>query len=190
MTIFHSIDDVTTDSPLAIALGTFDGIHIGHRRILEDAVSEAKRLGIKSACYCFSNIPKEYLSRLSGKQPGSLRRLCAEDEKMEILRSIGLDYVFSVPFDERTMSVSAEEFVRDTLIQKLHARVICCGFNYTFGRCAQGTTDLLRQIAAEYGAEVRVQPPVYTEGHLVSSTAIRTLLNNGDLKMAHKMLGR
>lgn len=109
---------------------------------------------------------------------------------MELLSEIGLDYVFSVPFDEGTMSVKAEEFVIGTLIHKLNAGLICCGFNYTFGQGAEGTTNMLSAIASQYGVDVNVHAPVYVDGHLVSSTAIRGLLESGGEQLAHKMLGR
>jgi riboflavin kinase/FMN adenylyltransferase len=191
MTVFQDIDKFPgIDTPLSIALGTFDGVHLGHRVILEDAVSEAKHRGIKSACYCFSNILKDFIRSRSGKSYERLLRLSSEKEKLDILDRIGFDYVFSVPFNEKTMSVPAESFVKDTLIRKLHARVICCGFNYTFGRNAEGNTSSLKDIAAEYGVDVRVHDPVYYEGNLVSSTAIRALLKSGNNSLAHKMLGR
>ncbi|MBQ3370758.1 MAG: FAD synthetase family protein [Mogibacterium sp.] len=191
MIIYHDIDEAPRmGAPLAIALGTFDGIHMGHRVILEDAVSEARRRGIRSACYCFSNIPKAFIQSRSGKPHEKLIRLSSEKEKLDILREIGFDYVFSVPFDEKTMSMPAESFVRDTLIGKLNAKVICCGFNYTFGRKAEGNTTLLKEIASQYGVDVRVHDPVYYEGSLVSSTVIRALLKSGNEELAHKMLKR
>lgn len=109
---------------------------------------------------------------------------------MELLNKIGFDFVFSVPFDEQTMSVSADFFVKNILIEKLNAKVICCGFNYTFGRNAEGNTARLTSIASQHGARVKVYDPVYLDGVLVSSTAIRNYIKTGDLTLAHRMLGR
>lgn len=190
MKIFNDLKDIShLETPLAVALGTFDGVHIGHRVILEGTVAEASHAGIQSGCYCFSNIPKEFLSLRAGKSPDGIFRLCSEDEKMELLNKIGFDFVFSVPFDEQTMSVSADFFVKNTLIEKLNAKVICCGFNYTFGRNAEGNTALLTSVASQYGTQARVYDPVYLDGVLVSSTAIRNCIKAGDLTLAHKMLG-
>lgn len=191
MKIFNDLTDIShIETPLAIALGTFDGIHIGHRTILEGAAAEARHAGIQSGCYCFSNIPKEFLSSRAGENPNGIFRLCSEDEKMELLNKIGFDFVFSVPFDEQTMSVSADFFVKNILIEKLNAKVICCGFNYTFGRNAEGNTARLTSIASQHGARVKVYDPVYLDGVLVSSTAIRNYIKSGDLTLAHRMLGR
>ncbi len=88
------------------------------------------------------------------------------------------------------MSVSADFFAKNILIEKLNAKVICCGFNYTFGRNAEGNTALLTSIASQYGTQARVYDPVYLDGVLVSSTAIRNCIKAGDFTLAHKMLGR
>ena len=131
---------------------------------------------MKAACYTFSNIPKDYL-RNTGNGREKIIRISTEEEKFRALEKVGMDDVFSVPFDRKTMSVSAEEFVKETLAEKLNAGLLCCGFNYTFGRNAEGNADRLRLEAAKYGTREIVQDAVYVEGKIVSSTRIRELLH-------------
>ena len=190
MQIFKSIDELSIEDELVVALGTFDGVHIGHLEILQDAISEARKHGYKSACYTFSNHPMNFLRRLEYTDEGSVRLLCSEEQKLEILENLGFDYVINVPFDATTMNMRALDFIDDILYEKLHAKIVCCGFNYSFGVRAEGNVEILTEEGQKLGMQVRAHDAVKYDGKIVSSTAVRSLVREGNFELANKYLGR
>ena len=190
MTVITSIENIIIKDELVIALGTFDGIHIGHLQILEDAVSEAKSSGLKSACLTFSNHPLNFIKGLDYGDAGSVRLLCSEEQKLSILESLGFDYVINIPFDKNIMTMRATDFIRNILNDKLHARILCCGFNYSFGDKAEGTVDTLRSESTKYRFKINAHDAVKYNNQVVSSTAVRALVREGNFELTNKYLGR
>ncbi len=190
MQVINSIDNMAIADELVVALGTFDGIHIGHQQILQDAIAEAKQHGYKSACYTFSNHPLNFLRRLDYEDEGSVRLLCSEEQKLEILEEMGFDYIINVPFDTTTMNMRALDFINDILYEKLHAKIVCCGFNYSFGVRAEGNVSTLTEEGQKLGIKVKAQDAVRYDGKIVSSTAVRSLVREGNFELANKYLGR
>ncbi len=166
------------ETATAVALGTFDGLHIGHRQILDNAKSS----GLPVVAYSFANIPAAYFGK-------PIKALLSHEEKIEAFREYGVDHLMLVPFDEMIMNMSARDFL-DFLYYKLNARVISCGFNYSFGKKAEGNPDVLRAYCAEKGIKAVIAEPVMIGDDAVSSTYIRSSLLEADLKRANEMLGR
>ena len=162
----------------AVALGTFDGLHIGHQQILNNA----KESGLPVVAYSFANIPAAYFGR-------QIRSLMTKEEKIGGFRDFGVDYLMLVPFDEQIMNMSARDFL-DFLYYKLNARVISCGFNYTFGRKAEGNPEFLETYCREKGIRAVIAEPVMMGENTVSSTHIRKALTDGDIRLVNSMLGR
>lgn len=168
------------ESPLGtegrvIALGNFDGVHIAHRQILENAIAEAERLGCTSAVFTFEQSKKPYITSF--------------EERMAQFDQIGIELAFVADFDA-FKGQSPEDFVVQTLIGMLSAKGVSCGFNFRFGYKAAGDEGLLRQLCAREGIACTVAPPVESGGIAVSSTEIRRRVLNGDPDGAAKMLGR
>ena len=163
----------------AVALGVFDGIHIGHRAVISAACGvrqTADAVPFLTACVLsLTDVPKGG-ERLTADLP----RLCD---------TLGVDEWLSLPF-EAVRDMSPEQFVREILHERLHARVVCCGYNYRFGKGGVGTADTLIELCRRYGMEVRVIPSVEVEGVAVSSTRIRALLKAGDMPAVMRLLGR
>jgi len=170
-------------SPCAVALGTFDGFHIGHAAVVGEAVAAAKRLGCVSAVYCFRDIPYNFFNK--DKMP----LICDADEKKRLFREAGVDYLIMPEITSELMSLSAEEFL-DLLSRTLHPTFVACGFNYTFGAGKSGSTDFLCKYFAARGVEVKVVPPVTSGGEVISSTLVRRAIENGNTEEAKKLLGR
>lgn len=171
----------TKNKPCAvIALGMFDGVHIGHRALLARAVDIANRIGCKSVAYTFSNHPRV----LFGRPP---RLLTTPEERKERILSTGVDIVSMEPFDRITASLSPKAFL-DGLTGEYEVRAIVVGFNYAFGQGGQGNARILQAYGRDHGFEVHVIDPVEYEGETVSSTRIRELLESGDLCKANAML--
>ncbi len=164
--------------PRAVALGLFDGLHIGHRTV----IAEALRLGDgHAAVYTFS--PTTMHTKNAAK------RICSAAEQAAILSSMGVTEVFETDFSS-VCDLSPAAFVQEILHDRLHATAVTCGFNYRFGKDGVGDAALLTQLCATHGIAVTVVPPVHSHGQAVSSTAIRAALAAGDMATVRRMLNR
>ncbi len=160
----------------SVALGQFDGLHIGHRAV----ILAAKREGLTTAVLTF---------RRGTLKKGDDRLLTTNTEREELFAEFGTELLCEPDFSD-ICSLSAESFVRDILLGRLGAKHVSCGFNYRFGKGAQGNAQTLERLCAENGIECTVVPDVEVRGKSVSSTAIRSYLDEGDAVSAAEMLGR
>ena len=168
-------------TPTALALGSFDGLHAGHRRVIEAVVNNAP--GVPTVVSFWPH-PREVLY-------GEPRlRLDLPTEKACLLAPLGVEQLVLVPFDRALASLSAETFVKQMLIHTLKAERIAVGANFRFGHNREGDTTTLQQLAAAAGVEVMVLPILEdTEGRM-SSSRIRSALSEGDLQAATTLMGR
>ncbi len=162
--------------PSVVMLGKFDGVHLGHTKLIETGVEFSQNEGLSSIVYTFEGINNECIT--------------TDDEKADIFEKLGVRYTIFEKFTEEFKSITPEYFVKNILADKLNAKRIVVGFNYRFGKGASGDTKLLGRLCAELGIKLSVINPFEIEGTLVSSTHIRNLLSQGDVKMAEKFLGR
>lgn len=165
------------DSGACAALGNFDGLHIGHRAVIENAAGS----GYYSVVVTFARSPRAYIDT----PPPTL---LTHSLKLRELESMGVDAVVDLDFAE-VRHLTPTEFI-ELLQSKLKLCRIVCGFNYHFGQNGAGDAALLEQLASRFGIESVITPPVTLSGEEVSSTAIRRLLRSGDLEKANQMLGR
>jgi riboflavin kinase/FMN adenylyltransferase len=173
-----------TAPPRAVAIGVFDGLHIGHRAILERARSVADEIGGRSLVLTFEPTPKEYFSPATAPP-----RLTRFRERFELLDELGIDELFCAKFGA-VRELTAREFIDDLLVARLGARHVVVGDDFRFGADRRGTVEELRIHGRRHGIAVTEVPPVYWNGERVSSTAIRQALKAGNLAMARSMLGR
>lgn len=190
MQIFNLHEQINISEKTAVALGNFDGIHIGHTEILKCALDSAREKGIKSLCYTFSNHPFNFIMKREADDPDALKLICSESEKIALLEKMGFDYLVNVPFDETAMKMHAHDFFEQIIVDKLNAAVISVGFNYTYGTRAEGKAeDLIRDGAAQ-GIDVYVHDAVMYEEFVVSSTLIREKIACGDMHQVAELIGR
>lgn len=168
--------------PAVVALGMFDGVHLGHRALIIRLLEEAKRLRAVPAVFTFSNHPLEVLG-------GNVRMLSSIRERNMLLRSLGTQELESVPFSREIAALSPEQFV-DLLMEKWDVRGLVVGYNYTCGDRGAGTPETLREIGQRRGFSVSVVEPVLFEGEPVSSTRIREAVERGDVSLAERLLKR
>lgn len=171
--------------PAAVALGVFDGVHLGHRAILGLAVSHASAAGMQSIACTFDPHPMEVLQ--PGRAPLPITTL---DERLALIEGCGLDLAVVLPFTRELASMEPEAFVTDVLVTRLGARDVVVGFNHRFGRGARGDAAMLRSLGERLGFRTHVAEPLVVDGVAVSSTEIRAALQRGDLAMAGRLLGR
>ncbi|MBR5315625.1 MAG: bifunctional riboflavin kinase/FAD synthetase [Firmicutes bacterium] len=185
MQVFETLEQIRDIQPTAVALGNFDGVHLGHQELIKKAVERAKQDGLKAAVFTFSNHPKNFLPREK-----KVKSILSKEEKTAIIASLGVDYLFNIPFNKGIMSMSPEAFVEDLLLDKFNMKAAFCGFNYHFGFKAQGNPDVLREIGAERGFDVTEMPAYKIKGDIVSSSLLRTLIASGQVEKCETYMGR
>ena len=173
---------MATYEPAVIALGMFDGVHLGHRALMNRLLEEAKLLRAVPAVYTFSNHPLEILG-------GNVRLLSGIRERNMLLRSLGAQELVSVPFTREMASLNPEQFI-DLLAEKWDIRGLIVGYNYTCGDRGAGTPETLGEIGKKRGFTVSIVEPVMLDGVPVSSTRIREAVERGDVTLANRLLKR
>lgn len=171
--------------PAVVALGTFDGVHLAHRAILSRAVERGRDLGVAAVACTFDPHPVEVLQ--PGRAPIAINPLA---ERLELIGATGVDGTVVIPFTPAFAAVEPETFVKDVVAGRLRAREVVVGYNHTFGRAARGTAGLLEELGGRLGVRVHVVPAYEVDGVPVSSSAIRTALQAGDVEGAGRLLGR
>lgn len=166
------------------AIGVFDGVHLGHRALLEATIRRARSLGASPVAVTFDRHPLSLVSAHTAP-PGLMpRHLCVEK-----LRLSGMDRVIVLPFTRRLARTSAPDFIRGFLVKKLGITELVTGGDFRFGRGGKGNTAMLRRMGAELGFRVRVVSPARSGSTTVSSTLIRRLIMRGDMAQASRLLG-
>lgn len=155
-----------------VALGTFDGCHAGHISVFSSCRSLAKSLDVKSAVYTFSSVPKDFLS------DGKSRYIFTQEEKIKVIRSLGIDYLCIEEF-ESVANMSGEEFLSSVLGERLHAVGACCGFNFRFGKGALYGTDELSDFFKNRGGRVQICDKILYNGVTLSSSLLRDFIECG-----------
>ena len=177
MQIYTSLDDMNLERRTAVALGNFDGLHIGHRAIMQDAVDEAAAKGYDSLCFTFSNHPFNFILQRSDDDPDAVKLICTEEEKIDLVAGMGFDILVNIPFDEEIMKMRAHAFFDNIIRDKLNAGFVSVGFNYTYGARAEGKPPMLIEECSKAGIGVSVHDAVMYEDKIVSSTLIREMIS-------------
>ena len=169
----------------AAALGFFDGVHLGHARLIGEAMSTAKKKNAPSMVYTFNIPPKNFGGEVK------VLEITPINIKTQVLETFGLDVMFVDKFDDAFKSMTGEEFVSKVLYEKLGVSHVVVGFNYHFGIKASCGGEELKEYCSRYGIGVTQLPPFYAKDSTpVSSTLIRTLITKGDVEEAWRILGR
>jgi riboflavin kinase/FMN adenylyltransferase len=179
MRILYQENDIEFLEPTAVALGFFDGVHKGHTAVIH----AAKAAGLRTVVVTFTQHPSEVL------KDRSVKTIMSNQSKEKVLEQLHVDVLYYLDF-KSVMELSAEAFLRDSIIKKLNAAYIFCGFNYRFGRGGEAGPEELQKICQKYGAVGVSAQPVCEGGAPVSSTRIRALIEQGEIKAAAELLGR
>ncbi len=169
---------------LALALGTFDGIHKGHQKLIKAAVNKARKTGGKSMVLTFSEHPRKVFQGIE-----TTILINTHKEKIHLLKNLGVDIVVFAHWTEDFKNLSADEFVYNILKDKLGAKYLYVGFNYTFGKGRLGKPDYLQKRGKELGMEVEIIAPVKEKNIIISSTIIRSFIEEGNIEKATNYLG-
>lgn len=184
MKIFNSIQEFSSTTKTIVTLGTFDGVHKGHKSILDKLTTSSKLSGCESLVLTFFPHPRMVL-----QQNTDLKLLNTIEEKAVLLENEGIDNLIIHPFDHAFSRLTAEEFVKDILVDKLNISKIIIGHDHRFGRNRTATIDDLIRFGQEYGFEVEKISALEINEVSVSSTKIRNALINGNIETANEFLG-
>ncbi len=162
-----------------LALGFFDGVHLGHRKLIDSAVSEAGRRGVLSAVFTFA---------YGGALKDGAAMIYSEGERERLLSLAGIDVCIVGDFEE-LRGLSPEDFIKGTVVSDIGADLVVAGYDYRFGHLGSGDTKSLSEFMRKEGKDALIFDAVMQDGKPVSSTRVRTCLENGDIKKANRMLG-
>lgn len=184
MQIFRGLEDFPAPATSTIvAIGNFDGIHLGHKKILQFLASEAKTRKLSSLILTFSPHPERYF----GKKP--VKMIQTMDQRLEEIEKNNINKTLVLPFSEEIASLNSRDFVQKIIIDKLHAKEIIVGNNFRFGKNRSGDVQILQQLSSFYGFKFCSIPSEKKQGRIVSSSLIRTLLLKGSIEEANALLG-
>jgi riboflavin kinase/FMN adenylyltransferase len=184
--IYRSLAEIPANLGSHVAaIGNFDGVHLGHRKILSGAIEDARDRGVRSLVITFDPHPEQFL-----RPEVAPRMLTPIPERLRLLGATGVDAVLVLPFDAALANMRAEEFVQRVLVGTLHVCALHEGGNFRFGYRAEAGVEELRAFAATYGFAVHVHRAVRVHGLEISSSVVRGLVAAGDMKRARWMLGR
>lgn len=182
MILITNTTEFQIEEATAVAIGKFDGLHRGHRMLL-DKLMAARKLGLKTAIFTFDPSPTVFFT----KEP--VKELMTREEKRACFEEMGVDYLVEYPFSAKTAAVSPESYVKDFLIKKMNARYIVAGEDVSFGDKGRGDAQLLCELAKENGAEVRIISKLCHNGREISSTYVRSEVINGNMELVTELIG-
>ncbi len=182
--IRYSLDDIAFDPQSVVTVGTFDGMHVAHQKVLETLAEKAEAIGSRSVVITFKPHPQEIL----GKKKVGL--LMTEEDRVQMMSDAGIDEICLLKFDRDFSLITAEDFLVKLVYEKIGLHELVLGYNHTFGRGAQGTVEFARKVGDRVGFKVDFVEAVLIGDKKVSSSNIRKLLKENNLALANKMLGR
>ncbi|SHJ29574.1 bifunctional riboflavin kinase/FAD synthetase [Lutispora thermophila] len=184
MLVYTSYEEAKERTPYCIALGSFDGVHLGHQKLIEMAVNKSKELDCNSMIYTFLNHPKKVL--LPDCSP---EIITLNSKRINIFKSLGINAVFFENF-QNIMDMEAETFIKEILVSKFDIKCAVAGYNFSFGSKKDGDAETLLKYGAKYGFEVFIVDAVKIKENIVSSSLIREMIKSGKVSEVKDYLGR
>lgn len=185
MRVYESIDKFQGTKGTSVTIGTFDGVHLGHQKIIRQLNEGAQAIKGESVIFTFYPHPRMVLNA----DDENLKLLSTEEEKRELMEKFGVEHLIVHPFTKEFSRITYTEYVRDILVNKLKVKKLIIGYNHHFGRNREGTFEQLKKLAPVYGFELENIPAQDINNVEISSTKIRKALDSGDIKTANKFLG-
>lgn len=185
MKVFRNPEEVDFRSGTAITIGTFDGVHLGHKKLISRLTTLAKQSDLASLVFTFEPHPRLVLF----PDQKDLRLLTTPEERAELIADLNVDYLLEFPFSKEFSQIDPEVYVKDLLVSKLKAKKIVIGYDHRFGHMRKGSIKLLQQMSSELGFEVEEIPAQDIDEINISSTRIRKAIEEGNIKLANSFLG-
>jgi len=189
MRVFRGLPNAESRRPCALTIGNFDGVHRGHRALLEKLSTAAARLKVETAVMTFEPHPREYFAQISGDESRAPRRIANLRDKLQSLSDCGVDRVIVEHFNGSFAAQPAERFIKDILVDGLHVKWLIVGDDFRFGAKRLGDLAMLQSAGQRLGFEVVALPTVTHNNTRISSSAVRAALLAGDLDQTRELLG-
>ena len=175
------------EKSLNLAIGNFDGVHIGHQAVIKKLVRESKKINSKSGILSFMPHPRQYFTNNYEDF-----NIIDENDKVSLFENLNIDYYISLKFDSVLASLSPENFIKDILVKKLQVKNITVGYDFKFGKDRKGNTDLLKKLSTKYNYQVSIINQIKNEKDSIvySSSLIRKKIEEGNFKSVSSILGR
>jgi riboflavin kinase/FMN adenylyltransferase len=186
MKVVREISDIRIDTGSALTVGSFDGVHLGHKSIFENLIAISEKQNLESVIITFDPHPRKVL----GTADKNFKLLTSLDEKIELFEQIGIDQILIITFTKEFAKLSYRQFVENILVEKLNVREMVIGYDHHFGKDREGGMDKLIELGKIHGFSVKQISPFTTNGKTISSSLIRQLLEEGEIEKANEFLGR
>lgn len=185
MKIYQNINDFPKVKPAVVTVGTFDGLHLGHQKIICRMIELAKEINGETILVTFDPHPRLVVNTNSYE----IKFINTQNRKFDLLNKLSIDHLIIIPFTKEFAKTSSEDFIKDYLIEKIGTKKLIVGYDHHFGRDREGNYQKLHQLGEQYGFDVEEITAQYIDDDAVSSTKIRKALMDGDITLANKMLG-
>ena len=185
MKIFNNLAISKQHQKSSLAIGNFDGVHIGHQKVFENAMRHAKKYKSKFGILTFSPLPVMFFNKKIKNY-----RLASEDEKFKLFKKYGVDFTINIKFNKNFSKISAENFIKKIIYEKINPKQVFVSNNFKFGNKRKGNVNLLEKLSKRYDYKLLKINPCRYEKKLVSSTRIRKNLEKGKIELANKLLSR
>ena len=185
MEVIYSKEKLISIKKSILTVGSYDGIHLGHRQLLSALVQNSKDIGVPSIVVTFDPHPREILKKSSNKFPLIMNL----DKKLKIIESYGVDFVYIINFTEEYSKITANDFMKKTIVHLFNPKIIIIGANHYFGKKREGSPFFLKNFGKKNNIEIIVIDPVFNKNVEISSTRIRGFLTSGFIQRANDELG-
>ena len=185
MKVHFGIDEFESHNNIAVTIGTFDGVHLGHKIVLENLIKSAQKIKGESVLLTFHPHPRHVLY----PENNDLKMLNSQEEKIDRLDKVGIDHLIIHPFTREFSRLSSTEFVRDILVNQLNTKILITGYDHHFGRNREGSFEELEELADLYSFQLIRQDAFELKETKISSTKIRQAILDGDIEIANSYLG-
>lgn len=185
MNVFDNLSEVKKEKNTVVTIGTFDGIHLGHEKIIEEVIKKTSIYGGRNIVVTFDPHPRNVVSK-----GNNIKLLNTLDEKIEILKDLGIENLLVVKFTNEFSQLTSEEFFKKYIINGIGIKEVVIGYDHHFGKGRDGDKSTLEELGREFDFSVTSVDAVSINGITVSSTKIRNALDKGDVKLANTLLGR
>ncbi len=185
MHIYHHISEITNLKHAIVTIGTFDGVHLGHQKIIKRLLEIKQQHGGETVLFTFDPHPRKVLF----PEQTDLRLITTTEEKCDLLKNLGLDHVLVFPFTKAFSQVQAIDYIKDVIVQGLHTNTLVIGYDHRFGSSREGDLEMLKKHSLENNFTVEEIPVHEINSLNVSSTRIRLAIEQGDIETANNYLG-
>jgi len=190
MKVFRGLPNAAARAPCALAIGNFDGVHLGHQALLSDLRAAATRLNIEAAVMSFEPHPRAFFAQRLGDLSKAPSRIANLRDNLSALDQAGIDRVIVEHFNAHFAALSPEEFIQKILVDGLHVKLVMVGDDFRFGAKRAGDINTLKEAGERYGFVVQTMSTVERQGERISSSAVRDALAAGNFEEAQHLLGR